>query len=80
MLNRNPDYLTRLAASILGGASLLDFLRKMQMEEAERLLRVTNLSVAEVALRAGFGTVATFYRRFRESHRTSPAAFRQVRK
>lgn len=78
-LGCHPDYLTRTAASILG-ASLLDFLRKKQMAEAERLIRVTTLSIREIALRAGFGTVSTFYRRFRESHGMSPGTFRQVRK
>jgi AraC-like DNA-binding protein len=78
-LGCHPDYLTRTGASILG-ASLLDFLRRKQMEEAERLLAVTTLSIADIALRAGFGTVSTFYRRFKESRGTSPGAFRQVRK
>ena len=78
-LGCHPDYLTRTAGSILG-ASLLEFLRTKQMEEAERLIRVTTLSIADIAVRAGFGTVSTFYRRFRESHAMSPGAFRQVRK
>jgi AraC-like DNA-binding protein len=79
ILGCHPDYLTRTAASILG-ASLLDYLRAKQLEEAERLITVTTLGMKEIALRAGFGTVSTFYRHFREAHGMSPGAFRKVRK
>jgi AraC-like DNA-binding protein len=80
ILGRHPDYLTRTAGAILGGASLLDYLRRKQLEEAERLITVTTLPMKEIALRAGFGTVSTFYRHFREAHGMSPGAFRKVRK
>jgi AraC-like DNA-binding protein len=79
-LGCHPDYLARTASSILGTSSLLNFLRRKQLEEAERLLRVTNLSMAEIALRAGFGTISTFYRRFHEAYAMAPGAFRKVRK
>ncbi|HYC92415.1 MAG TPA: helix-turn-helix transcriptional regulator [Thermoanaerobaculia bacterium] len=79
-LGRHPDYLARTASSILGTSSLLNFLRSKQLEEAERLLRVTNLGTAEIALRAGFGTISTFYRRFKETYAMAPGAFRKVRK
>lgn len=78
-LGLNPDYVNRTAVAILG-VSLLHYLRGKQLEEAERLLTVTTLSIKEIALRAGFGTVSTFYRHFRESRGMSPGAFRQVRK
>lgn len=80
ILGRHPDYLTRTAGAILAGPSLLRYLRGKQLEEAERLITVTSLRMKEIALRAGFGTVSTFYRHFREAHGMSPAAFRKVRK
>jgi len=79
-LGCHPDYLTRTAASILGTSSLLDFLRGKQLQEAERLLRVTILGNEEIAVRSGFGTASTFYRRFQEAYDMSPGAFRKVRK
>lgn len=79
-LGCHPDYLTRIAASILGAMSLLDFLRSKQLEEAERLLDVTDLSIKEIALRSGFGTISSFYRRFQAAHQMSPGTFRKVRK
>ena len=79
ILRRRPESVTRRAASILG-ESLVDYMRRKQLEEAERLILVTTLSMREIALRSGFGSVATFYRHFREAHGMSPRAFRQVRK
>jgi AraC-like DNA-binding protein len=78
-LECHPDYLTRTAAGILG-ASLLDYLRGKQLEEAERLITTTPLSMREVAFRSGFGTTATFYRCFRAAHDMPPGSFRKVRK
>ena len=79
ILGRHPDYLTRTGGQILG-ASLLGYLRRRQLDEAERLITVTTLGMKEIALRTGFGTVSTFYRHFREAHGMSPGAFRKVRK
>jgi AraC-like DNA-binding protein len=79
ILECHPDYLTRTAGAILG-ASLLDYLRGKQLEEAARLITTTPLGMREVALRSGFGTTATFYRFFRAAHAMPPGAFRKVRK
>ena len=79
LLNCHPDYLTRTAASIFG-SSLLEYLRKRQLEEAERLLLTTPLPNEEIALLAGFGTPSTFYRHFRAARKISPRTFRMVRK
>ena len=79
LLNCHPDYLTRTAASIIG-SPLLEYLRKRQLEEAERLLLTTPLPNEEIALLAGFGTPSTFYRHFRAARKISPRTFRMVRK
>ena len=79
VLGLAPPYLSRIASPILG-MPLRDYLRKRQLEYAVRLLRTTPLPVAEIALRAGFGTVSTFYRSFRAVWGTTPAAFREVMK
>lgn len=79
VLERHPDYVTRTARAILG-AGLLQYFRTKQLEEAERLIVTTPLSMQEIALRAGFGTTATFYRFFRAAHGMPPGAFRKVRK
>lgn len=78
-LDLTPEYVSWLGAQILGG-SLHDFLRMKQVAYAERLLRTTPLSVAEVAMRSGFGTRSTLHRWFVAVHALSPAAFRELKK
>jgi AraC-like DNA-binding protein len=78
-LERSPDYLSRTAASIIG-MPLRVYLRKKQLEEAERLITRTPLPMQEIALHAGFGTISTFYRCFKQLHGVPPGAFRTVRK
>ena len=79
LLARNPEYLTRTTSSMTG-VTLLEFLRAKQVEEAERLLTTTPLSVADIALHAGFGTPSTLYRCFKQLHGMPPGHFREVRK
>jgi AraC-like DNA-binding protein len=78
-LKRNPEYLTRTVSSIVG-VPLREYLRKKQLEEAERLITTTPLPMHEIALHAGFGTTGTFYRCFHQAHGMPPGAFREVRK
>jgi AraC-like DNA-binding protein len=78
-LKRNPEYLTRTTASIVG-VTLREYLRRKQLEEAERLILTTPLPMHEIALHAGFGTTSTFYRCFKRAYGIPPGAFREVRK
>ena len=74
-LGRATPYLSRTASAIIG-MPLRDFLRAKQIAYAERLLRTTPLPIEEIAVRAGFGTASTFYRRFTAVHGITPGAFR----
>jgi AraC-like DNA-binding protein len=78
-LDRTPEYLTRIAASLVG-MPLREYLRRKQLEEAERLITSTPLPMHEIALHAGFGTTSTFYRCFKQAHGIPPGEFREVRK
>jgi AraC-like DNA-binding protein len=78
-LGRNGDYISRTSAAILG-MSLRQFLRSQQLAYAAQLLQTTPLPMKEIALRAGFGTIATFYRCFTTLHDMPPAEFREVMK
>lgn len=78
-LGVTAPYLSRIAPDILG-MPLRDFLRQKQLDYAVRLLKTTPLSAKEIAVRCGFGTVSTFYRWFRSTFETTPAAFREVMK
>lgn len=78
-LRRNPAYLTRTVVAIVG-VTLREYLRRKQLEEAERLLLTTPLPISEIAVHSGFGTTSTFYRCFRQTRGMTPGAFREVRK
>jgi AraC-like DNA-binding protein len=72
-LKRNPEYLTRTTRSISGEYLLAE----QQIREAERLLLTTPLTVAEIALHAGFGTASTLHRWFKAVRKMSPSQFRK---
>ncbi len=59
------------------GMNLKSYLRARQIERAKELLRNTDLTPAQVAVRAGFGTARTLYRVFREHDGTTPAEYRK---
>jgi AraC family transcriptional regulator len=56
----------------------LEYLRRMRVEEARRLLGDVDLSVKEVAARCGFDDVFHFSRVFRRVDGLSPSHFRQA--
>jgi AraC-like DNA-binding protein len=78
-LGLTPEYVSWLATKILG-KSLQAFLREKQVAYAARLLTTSPLSVAEIALRSGFGTAATLYRWFVTAYGVTPGAFRELKK
>lgn len=71
-------HLSRTVREITG-IRLRQYLWTRQLEYAEKLLRETSLTIDEVAIKAGFGTPRTFYRRFRESYGISPGEFVRLR-
>jgi AraC-like DNA-binding protein len=56
--------------------TFLGYLTGLRLGEARRLLRETDRDVVDIALAAGFGSLATFNRRFRASERRSPQEYR----
>ena len=79
-LGMTAEYMSWLAARILG-KPLRDYLREKQVAYAAWLLRTLpeEITVAEIALRAAFGTPRTFYRCFLEAYGTTPGAFRGLK-
>lgn len=59
------------------GISPAAYLQQQRMEGARDLLRTTNLSIAEVASAAGFADSDYFCRRFRETMKQTPRAYRE---
>lgn len=52
---------------------------KLRLEKAERLLRYSHMTVRDIALACGFGSLAQFSRAFRQAHGQPPTQFRSGR-
>ena len=55
-----------------------DYLCRKRLQVAKDLLTQTNLSMREVAIRSGFGSVATFNRAFKEKNDCTPSRYRSL--
>ena len=55
----------------------VEYINNLRVSESCRLLRTTKLSVLEIALKCGFGSVTQFGRCFRELTGVSPRAYRK---
>ncbi|HWS71695.1 MAG TPA: helix-turn-helix domain-containing protein [Thermoanaerobaculia bacterium] len=73
--------LTRVAISAQfhrqNGQYLSDYMKRVQVEYAQELLRGTDLTTARVARAAAFGTRRTFHRAFLQRTGMTPDAFRR---
>ncbi len=71
----SKDYLNRLFKEVMGmpvGA----YLQKLRLDEACRLLRSTDKTVAEIAELSGFGDVKAFYTVFKRVMKITPGEYR----
>jgi two-component system response regulator YesN len=59
------------------GVSYIKYLTTLRVEEAKRLLRVSDLSIAAIADAVGYPNITNFYRHFQNQTSMTPAAFRQ---
>ena len=59
------------------GSAFKPYLHRLRCDEAARLLRATELSVAEVAQRCGFSSPQHLTRPFRTQFGCTPGAYRQ---
>ena len=58
------------------GRSPMQYLQDLRMQNAERLLRSTFLSVKEVAFVSGISDVSSFVREFKKRYGQTPGEFR----
>ena len=71
-----PDYLSRQIKAATG-RRYVDLILELKLNEAKRLLRGTDLSMEQIAERAGFHSAVHFSRLFREKEGLPPAAYRK---
>ena len=75
-LDVHPSVLSR-AFRAETGRLLSAVLKERQIEEAQFLLTQTDMNLAEIAQRAGFGTINTFFRLFRTRVGCTPEQYRR---
>lgn len=72
----NPTTLKAMFKSVYG-ISIAAHIREHRMEEAARLLRETNMRVAEIAGRVGYDSQSKFTTAFKEAYHTLPTQYRK---
>jgi AraC-like DNA-binding protein len=75
LLGVTPTHLSRVCRKVAGRPAL-DILTDRRHFEARRLLRDTNVQIAEIARQCGFASAAYFTRAFRARSGQSPSEFR----
>lgn len=60
------------------GISFTTYLNQQRIMLAEKLLIEPNVSITEVAMRSGFGSLATFNRVFKEHKKCTPSQYKQL--
>ncbi len=75
LLGVTPTHLSRVCRKV-SGRPALDILTDRRHFEAKRLLRDTNVQIAQVARQCGFASAAYFTRAFRARTGQSPSEFR----
>lgn len=58
--------------------SFSKFLLQIRMEEAARLFRETDKSIAEISEHCGFPVISTFYRNFKNYYHKTPAEYKEM--
>ncbi|GAA5236698.1 response regulator transcription factor [Verticiella sediminum] len=76
-LGTNEKRLTRAFKTHLGKGGY-EFLREQRLAVARRLLRETDLSIADIAGEIGFSSAANFATAFREHSGSTPSAYREA--
>lgn len=61
----------------MSGYNFVDFVRKLRVTQACRLLRQTDMPVSSICFDVGFGNLSNFNRQFRAETGTSPRVYRR---
>ncbi|MFJ5715829.1 response regulator [Neobacillus sp. NPDC093127] len=72
----NPCYLSQLFKQQMN-QTFLDYVLKLRMDEAERLLAHTSLRISEIAYRLGYLDLSYFSNSFKRIKRKTPSEFRK---
>ena len=64
---------------VYSGMSFYDFFLRQRVLLCEKLLSDSSMSITEVAMRSGFGSIATFNRIFKQYEKVTPSEYRRLR-
>lgn len=76
-LGYSTSYLTRLFKSAYS-MTILNYITSKRVSAAEGLLRETNCTVEQIAVRVGYNSISTFTRAFYKLNGTSPNQYRKT--
>jgi AraC family transcriptional regulator, melibiose operon regulatory protein len=71
----HPHYAMTLFRDMVG-CTIVDYLTRCRVGEAQRLLTLSDASVTEVAFASGFGSISQFYERFTSTCGRTPRQYR----
>jgi len=71
----HPKYLLALFRKSCG-MTLWEYVTRLRLAHAQRLLFTTDRTVLDIAMEAGFGSASAFYHAFQKHERRSPSKFR----
>lgn len=76
-VHMNPSYLSQLFKQQIG-TNFIDYVTKIRLKEAKRLLTATTLRISEIAERLGYADLAYFTNIFKKSCQVTPSEYRKT--
>jgi len=75
-LGERPQYISQTLSQRLH-TTFFDFINQARVEEAQKMLVSTNLSVLDIALACGFNSRSSFYKAFKQTTEQTPSQYRR---
>lgn len=78
-VHMNPSYLSQLFKQQTG-TNFIDYVTRLRLKEAKRLLSSTTLRISEIAERLGYSDLAYFTNIFKKICQVTPSEYRKMQK
>lgn len=74
-VNLHPNYVVTLFRSHCG-IGIVDFISRLRISHAQRLLSTTDMKMLDIAFDSGFSSISSFYEVFKRVCKTTPSQYR----